>query len=66
MVDFKKFAEIDLYKLVGVEFTATEAEVSEQNLIIDKKYLSYLKQWWNLIQYEIFLLDQKILSQESS
>lgn len=27
MVDFKKFSDINLYKLVGVEFTATEAEV---------------------------------------
>lgn len=29
MVDFKKFADTDLYKLVGAEFTSTEAEVSQ-------------------------------------
>ncbi|CRK90771.1 CLUMA_CG004463, isoform A [Clunio marinus] len=27
MADFKKFSDIDLYKLIGVEFTATEAEI---------------------------------------
>lgn len=27
MVDFKKFSEIDIYKLVGVEITATEVEI---------------------------------------
>lgn len=29
MVDFKKFKDVDLYKLIGVEFTATEAEVTK-------------------------------------
>lgn len=28
MVDVKKFSEIDLYQLIGVEHTATENEVS--------------------------------------
>lgn len=28
MVDYKKLGDLDLYKLIGVEFTATEAEVS--------------------------------------
>lgn len=28
MVDIKKFSEIDLYKLIGVEITANENEVS--------------------------------------
>lgn len=28
MVDVKKYSEIDLYKLLGVEFTASEPEVS--------------------------------------
>jgi hypothetical protein len=28
MVDHKKLGDLDLYKLLGVEFTATEAEVS--------------------------------------
>lgn len=27
MVDFKKFSDIDIYKLVGVNFEATDAEV---------------------------------------
>lgn len=29
MVDVKKFSELDLYKLVGVEHTATESEVNK-------------------------------------
>lgn len=30
MVDIKKFINIDLYGLIGVEFTATENEVSSR------------------------------------
>lgn len=29
MVDVKKFSNIDLYGLIGVEFTATESEVNK-------------------------------------
>lgn len=32
MVDVKKFSELDLYKLIGVEHVATESEVSEIKL----------------------------------
>lgn len=53
MVDVKKFSEIDVYKLVGVDLTATEAEVSlskvdvkeilSSNLIISQIRKSYRK-----------------------
>lgn len=32
MANVKKFNEKDLYKLIGVEITATEAEVSKENI----------------------------------
>lgn len=35
MVDFKKLGDLDLYNLIGVEFTATEAEVSWIKTITD-------------------------------
>lgn len=38
MANVKKFSEIDLYKLIGVEITATEQEVRLKNAI---KYNSY-------------------------
>lgn len=35
MVDIKKFSDIDLYGLIGVEISATESEVNKK----DFKYL---------------------------
>lgn len=32
MVDVKKFSEIDLYGLIGIEISATEIEVSKMKL----------------------------------
>lgn len=39
MVDFKKFSDIDIYKLVGVNFEATDAEVCAE--IFDYKILMF-------------------------
>lgn len=33
MVDIKKFSNIDLYGLIGVEFTATENDVSRNQIL---------------------------------
>lgn len=47
MVDVKKFSNIDLYGLIGVEFNATESEVNKLLLsvfivnCIDKKKLIF-------------------------
>ena len=39
MVDIKKFSEIDLYQLFGVEFEATETEVLLEKFIIFRIHL---------------------------
>lgn len=57
MVDFKKFSDIDLYMVIGVEITATEAEVSKQIKISRIKLL---------MSQIIEILDTKIISQKSS
>ena len=51
MVDVKKFSELDLYKLVGVEQTATESEVSKN------KWINFTK---ILFIYNIFV-DKEII-----
>lgn len=42
MVDVKKFSELDLYGLIGVEITANETEVSQKMNFTDKKSLIIL------------------------
>lgn len=55
MADYKKLGDKDLYKLIGVEFTATEGEVSQSSF-----------DWENQMFTFNFVVDQKIVSQESS
>lgn len=42
MADFKKFSDIDIYKLVGVEFEATPAEVCNEVINFYFSIISFL------------------------
>lgn len=37
MADYKKLGDLDLYKLIGIEFTATEPEVRDEKTWKNRK-----------------------------